>query len=71
MSKLDVYCAYPKILCISEIVQAMQTPDIALVRTRYLCQWVRAIGDTDPDIVQGTETGYRANQKGFLTHERS
>jgi hypothetical protein len=27
--------------------------------------------ESDPDIVQGTETGYRANQKGFLTHERS
>jgi len=39
MGKLDVHMADPKILRISEVVQAMQTPDIALVRTRHLCLW--------------------------------
>lgn len=57
---------YSKILCISEIVIGMQTSYIVLFRTSHLCQWVRATGDTAPDMVQGAETGYRANQKGLL-----
>ena len=35
-----------------------------------ILDYIRAIVDTVPDIVQGTETGNRPNQRGFLTLER-